>query len=227
MPPELTTILGTDIVGDRLTADERDTEPAVLSNIEEILADCVVRFHGRVVNFSVETCLLAEFSNTLDAVGCAVEIQRDLADRSEIVPASRQTRLRIGVNHETLPPGGETSAIDKGDSVARLVALAEPGGICISRTVYDEVRSHLKLQYDTKRDPKHTAFLCQEIRQKWDELNLLELSAVRIGPAELIGESSNGATVRAPFKYANGLIHKIMALFDRKITRMVGGQRRG
>jgi class 3 adenylate cyclase len=209
MGRELTTILAADVVGDSPVADESGTEIETASNFEETLADCIGRYQGRVADVSADIRLLAGFLNASDAVGCGVEIQRDLADRNEVVPATRQTRLRIGVNHETLPPDGEPWTGDDENSVARLVALAEPGGICISRSVYDEVRSRLKLPYDTNPDRKHAAFTCQEIRRKWDELNLLESSAVTIGPAALIGQPGDSSSAAVSHDVGSSLIDKL------------------
>lgn len=216
MSHNLTAMLAADLVGyDGIKADDRDAAAKMLSDFEEVFADHIDRHHGCALNTAAEALFLASFSSAVEAVGCAVELQRDLADRSRSVPATYETRCRIGVNHENLSPGAEAATCDEGTSVGRLVALAEPGGVCISRTVYDEVRFRLKLQYDTKRDPGHTAFSCGEIRKKRNELNLLEASVVRIGPAALLDEPGKVARSRVPFKDARDLIHKITGMLNR------------
>lgn len=216
-------ILAADVVG--YEGPKAGLGVAILSEFGQVFARHVDQHHGCRLNTRPETTFLATFPSALEGVGCAVGLQRDLADRSNTVPSTRQMRLCIGVNHEGLSTRGEASASDEDSSVVRLVALAEPGGICISRTVYDEVRYQLELQYDTKRDSKHTAFVCQEIRLKWSELNLLESSAVRINPAALVGESGNIATARGR-REAMHLVHRVKRLFGRKGARLMGGERR-
>jgi TolB-like protein len=91
---------------------------------------------------------LAEFASVVDAVRCAAEVQRGMIDRDTEVPDERRIRFRIGVNL------GDVIAEDSdifGDGVnvaARLEALAEPGGICISRTVRDHVRDKLPYSFE-------------------------------------------------------------------------------
>ena len=159
MSRELTIIFAAEVVrSDYSPADDRYTTNDVLSAYEGILADCVQRHHGRTIEGSSVSGLLAGFSNAFDALSCAVEIQRDGVDKIETSSAAVPLRLSIGVNHEVLPNEGKIRSCNEDNDVARLVALAEPGGICISRTVYDEVRFKIKLPYMTERDPVHTAY---------------------------------------------------------------------
>jgi len=94
-------------------------------------------------------------------------------------------RLHFGLNHEAPPNPGNVWPPEKDNTAVTLVALAEPGGICLSQTIYDDIRFKIDLPFDTTRDPKHTAFVCQEIRRKLSSLNLLKAGAVRIGAAGL------------------------------------------
>lgn len=218
MSNDLAAILAADVAGyDGLTADTRDSAVTPLSDFEGIFAKQVDRHHGRVMSIGTEAPYLTKFSSASEAVGCAVDVQRDIADRRGVPPESRQMGFRIGVKHEGLATKGEVSIDDDSDSVMRLVAFAEPGGICISRTVYDEVRFQFDLHYDTTTDPKQTSLLCQELRLKWNELNLLELSAVKISPTALLRRPRNLATVRHAINAANGLIRKIRVLLDRSV----------
>jgi adenylate cyclase len=92
--------------------------------------------------------LLAEFASVVDTVRCAAEVQRGMIDRDTEVPDERRIRFRIGINL------GDVIAEDNdifGDGVnvaARLEGLAEPGGICISRTVRDQVRDKLSYAFE-------------------------------------------------------------------------------
>lgn len=188
-------------------------EMEVRSDFEQVVADHIDRHHGRVLDAADKASFPATFPSAVEAVACAVELQRDLAERGERVPASRQVRCRIGVDY--VAPTGEVSMCDEGANVVRLAALAEPGGVCMSRAVYDEVKSQLKLRYDTNRDPAHSAFTCGDIRRKRNDLNLLEASAVRIGEAALMDEPGTVGSSRALVKGARDLVHKFTSVLAR------------
>ena len=90
--------------------------------------------------------VLAEFSSVVDAVECAVEIQRDLRARNAELSASRQMRFRIGINLGDVILEGERLYGDGVNIAARVESLAEAGGICLSGTAYDQVEGKLRLQ---------------------------------------------------------------------------------
>jgi adenylate cyclase len=145
---KLTTIMCADVSGySRLMeADEAGTL-AVLKLYRDAMAGLIERHRGRLVSTSGDS-LLAEFQSVVEAVQCAAEIQRELANRNRTVPDARRMEFRIGINlGDVMVEGGDLYG--EGVNVAaRLEALAEPGGICISRTVYDQVRNRLTLGYD-------------------------------------------------------------------------------
>ncbi len=91
---------------------------------------------------------LAEFENVVDAVNCAVEIQRDLAERNAESPAGRKMEFRIGVNLGDVIEKKDRIYGDGVNIAARVESLAEAGGICISGTAYDQVKRKLGLQYE-------------------------------------------------------------------------------
>ncbi len=197
-----------------MVENSRNTTIGAWSVFIGSLADCVDRHQGCVVNIAGEGWFLAKFQDALAAVRCAVEIQQQLANRSVEGQATDSLRLHIGLNHEVPPNDGEAWPPDEDGSVVRLVAIAEPGGICLSRTIYDDVRFQIDLPFDTTRDPKHTAYACQEIRQKFDDLNLLESSAVRLSSAALVGPATQAASNSATPDTGSGLIRKIRTYFD-------------
>ncbi len=199
-----------------MVENSRNTTTDAWSDFVGSLADCVDRHLGCVVNIVGEGWFLAKFQNALAAIRCAVEIQRRLAGRSVDVLATDPPLLHIGLNHEVPPNDGEAWPPDKDDTVERLVAFAEPGGICLSRTIYDEVRAQIDLPFDTTRDPKHTAFVCQEIRRKFDDLNLLESSAVKLSAAALVAPITRATSTGAASESGSGLIHRIKAYFEKK-----------
>jgi hypothetical protein len=92
--------------------------------------------------------VLAEFASVVNAVQCAVEIQRALKTENADVPPERRMEFRIGVNLGDVMVEGEQIYGDGVNVAARLESLAEPGGICISRTVHENIRNKLALNYD-------------------------------------------------------------------------------
>jgi class 3 adenylate cyclase len=88
---------------------------------------------------------LAEFPSVVDAVRCAVEVQRGMAERNAEAPPERRIEFRVGINlGDVIVEGGDIYG-DGVNMATRLEALAEPGGICVSRVVRDQVRSGLSV----------------------------------------------------------------------------------
>jgi class 3 adenylate cyclase len=145
----LTAILAADVAGySRLMgADEEGTHHRLRAHFAELVEPKIKEHKGRTIKNTGDG-LLAEFASVVDAVRCAVEVQRGMIDREPEVPEERRIRFRIGVNL------GDVIAEDNdifGDGVnvaARLEALAEPGGICISRTVRDHIRDKLAFAFE-------------------------------------------------------------------------------
>ncbi len=143
---KLTAVFVTDVVGySRLMAEDHHATVQTLAEYREVFSTNIEQFQGRVVNAPGDS-ILAEFESVVEAVNCAVEVQRELAVRNEKLPGERRMHFRIGVNlGDVLVREGELFG-DGVNIAARLEALADPGGICISRTVYDQVKSRLPSQ---------------------------------------------------------------------------------
>jgi len=145
---KLTTIMCADVSGySRLMGADEAGTLATLKLYRDAMAGLIERHRGRLVSTAGDS-LLADFPSVVEAVQCAVEIQRELANRNRSVPDARRMQFRIGINlGDVMVEGGDLYG--EGVNVAaRLEALAEPGGICISRPVYDQVRNRLTLDYD-------------------------------------------------------------------------------
>jgi adenylate cyclase len=145
---KLTTIMCADVSGySRLMEEDEAATLATLKLYREAMTGLMERHRGRLVGTAGDS-LLAEFSSVVEAVQCAVEIQRELANRNRTVPDARRMDFRIGINlGDVMVEAGDLYG--EGVNVAaRLESLADPGGICISRTVYDQVRNKLTLGYD-------------------------------------------------------------------------------
>ena len=119
---------------------------------------CVERFNGKIDDAKGDA-ILAEFGSAVNAVACAVEIQRQLSERNASLPDDRKMHLRIGVHLGDVIVKDDTSIGDGVNIAARLEALAEPGGICISRMVHDNVRNKLPLTFESlgKKSMKNIA----------------------------------------------------------------------
>ena len=145
---KLAAILSADVEGySRLMDDDEEATVRTLTSYRTAIADLVQQFRGRVVDSPGDN-LLAEFTSVVDAVNCAVEIQRDLAERNTELPYNRKMEFRIGVN---LGDVIEEEGRIYGDGVniaARVESLSEAGGICISGRAYDQVANKLGLEYE-------------------------------------------------------------------------------
>ena len=144
----LAAILATDVVGySRLMGDDEEGTLAALKTLQRELIDPRVKENcGRLVKTTGDGALV-EFASVVDAVRCAVEVQRAMAERNADILAERRIELRIGINLGDI-------IIDEGDIygdgvnlAARLESLSEPGGICVSRVVRDQVRDKLDLSF--------------------------------------------------------------------------------
>jgi TolB-like protein/Tfp pilus assembly protein PilF len=151
MPPvrRLTAILAADVAGySRLMgADEEGTHERLRAHLGELICPKISEHRGRIVKTTGDG-LLAEFASVVDAVRCAAEIQRGMIDRKPEVPEERRIRFRIGVNLGDVIVEGEDIFGNGVNVAARLEALAEPGGICVSRVVRDQVRDRLDYTFE-------------------------------------------------------------------------------
>jgi adenylate cyclase len=145
---KLTTILAADAAGysAMMERDEAGTL-ALLKDSRETMAAEIERHRGRVVGM-VGDGLLAEFASVVNAVECAVRIQRGIAERNVGLGEAARMRFRIGINlGDVMVEGGDL--FGEGVNIAaRLQALAEPGGILISGPVFEQVRTKLALGFD-------------------------------------------------------------------------------
>jgi adenylate cyclase len=145
----LTAILAADVAGySRLMgADEEGTHERLKAHLRELVEPKVKEHRGRTVKQTGDG-LLAEFASVVDAIRCAAEIQRAMIDREPEVPDERRIRFRIGINLGDVIVEEHDIFGDGVNVAARLEALAEPGGICISRMVRDQIRDKLPFSFE-------------------------------------------------------------------------------
>ena len=143
MPParRLTAILAADVAGySRLMgADEERTHERLKAHLQELVNPKITEHRGRIVKNTGDG-LLAEFPSVVDAVRCAVEIQRGMGDRELEILEDTRIRFRIGINLGDVIADGDDIFGDGVNIAARLEGLAEPGEICVSARVHEAQR---------------------------------------------------------------------------------------
>ena len=144
---KLTAILSADVAGySRLMQDDEAATVTTIESYKQAFFDLIKQHRGRVVDSPGDN-LLAEFASVVDAVQCAVATQKEFQARNTEMPENRRMQFRIGVN---LGDVIEEESRIYGDGVniaARLEALADPGGICVSKTAFDHIESKLPFGY--------------------------------------------------------------------------------
>ena len=144
---KLTAILSADVKGySRLMSENEEATVRTLNAYKEVMTNLIQQYHGRVVDAPGDN-VLAEFGSVVDAVRCAVEIQKELKTRNADLPDNRSMEFRIGVNlGDVIEEGGKIFG-DGVNIAARMENLSEAGGVCISGTPYDQVKNKLALGY--------------------------------------------------------------------------------
>jgi TolB-like protein/class 3 adenylate cyclase len=145
----LAAILAGDVAGySRLMGtDEEGTLRQLKVHRNELVDRKITEHRGRIVKTTGDG-ILVEFVSVVDAVRCAVEIQRGMAERNTDVPIDKRVEFRIGINVGDIISDGNDIYGDGVNVAARLEALAEPGGITVSRNVYEQVRDKLSFSFE-------------------------------------------------------------------------------
>jgi adenylate cyclase len=145
----LAAILAADVAGySRLMGgDEEGTHERLKAHRRELVDPKIGAHSGRIVKTTGDG-MLAEFPSVVDAVRCAAELQRAMIDREAGLPEDRRIRFRIGINLGDVIVDGDDIFGDGVNVTARLEALAEPGGLCISRMVRDQIRDKLAYPFE-------------------------------------------------------------------------------
>jgi TolB-like protein/class 3 adenylate cyclase len=171
MERKLAAILAADVVGYAalMERDERGTHERLMAGRTELFEPEIARHHGRIFKLMGDG-LLAEFGSVVDAVECAVSLQRGLSERNANVPDDRQVQMRIGINLGEVIIEGDDRYGDGVNIAARLEQLADPGGICVSGKVAREVEKKLAFGFEPMgtRQVKNIAEPIQAFRVKLD-----------------------------------------------------------
>jgi adenylate cyclase len=145
----LAAILAADVAGySRLMgADEEGTLERLKAHRRQLVDPKIKEHRGRIVKTTGDGMLVG-FPSVVDAVRCAAELQRAMIDRNAEIPEDKRITFRIGVNLGDIIVDGDDIYGDGVNIAARLEALAEPGGICISRVVRDQIRDKLPYSFE-------------------------------------------------------------------------------
>jgi adenylate cyclase len=144
----LTTVLCADVHGySRLMGADEAGTLGTLRRHRSAIAGLVERHDGRIVN-TWGDAVIAEFASVVEAVQCAVEIQQEISNQNSDPPHSHQMRFRIGINLGDVMVDGSDIFGDGVNIAARLQELAEPGGVVVSASVYDQVHNKLSVGFD-------------------------------------------------------------------------------
>jgi adenylate cyclase len=195
---KLAAVMAVDVVAySRLVgADEADTLARVKSHRVEFAEPLLAEYRGRVVKLTGDGGLV-EFASAVDAVECAVALQEGMAAREAAEPEERRIRFRIGINIGDIVVDDDDIFGDGVNVAARLEGLADPGGICIARNVYDQVKSKL--------DPAFQSMGEQRVK------NIMEPIAVyRVGPGPRA--PVRGSPLRARWRAASATVAVLLAM---------------
>jgi len=145
---KLTAILSADAVGySRLMAEDEAATVTTLATYREVMTSLIKQHRGRVVDSPGDN-VLAEFASVVDAVQCAVAVQNEYHTRNAELAENRRMEFRIGINLGDVIDEENRIYGDGVNVAARLEALADPGGICVSKTAFDQIETKLPLGYE-------------------------------------------------------------------------------
>lgn len=202
---KLTAILSADVKGySRLMGEDEVATVRTLTAHREAMTTLIQQQRGRVVDSPGDN-LLAEFSSVVDAVQCAVEIQQILRAKNADLPENRRVVFRIGVNLGDVIVEGDRIYGDGINIAARIESLADPGGICISRSVYDQIKKKLMLDYKymgehsvknisepvrVYRVPMESQAITEVSETRWGKIGKWQWMALAAGFALILGAAT-------------------------------------
>jgi adenylate cyclase len=145
---KLTVIYSADVKGySRLMGDDEEATVRTITSYPEVMTTLIQQHNGKVVDSPGDN-LLAEFVSVVDAVQCAVAVQKEIKARNDELSETRRMQFRIGINLGDVIKEEERIYGDGVNIAARLEGLSDPGGICISKTAFDQIESKLPYGYE-------------------------------------------------------------------------------
>ena len=180
----LATILMADVAGySRLMGENEERTVQVLRGHRQIFDELLRLHRGRIFNTAGDA-VLAEFPSAVEAVRCATEIQAALHTRNEHLPADQRMLFRIGINlGDVIVQGGDLLG-DGVNVAARIQSITEPGGICISGSVYDQIQNKLTLQFKQLGE--------QSFKNIAQPIRTFSISGTEVAPLPAVGRRRVG-----------------------------------
>ncbi len=192
---KLTAILSADVKGySRLMQADEEGTIRTLTAYREMIASLIQKHRGRVVDSPGDN-VLAEFKSVVDALRCGVEIQKELKAKNAELPEDRRMEFRIGINLGDVVEEGERIYGDGVNIAARVEGLAEPGGICVSGSAFEQVKNKLDLGYEHLGE--HTVKNIAEPVRVYRVLVEPEAAGKVIGEKRFLGRVSRRAAIVA------------------------------
>jgi len=174
---KLATILSADVAEfSRLMGEDEEQTLKTFRGHKKVFESLVAMHRGRIFNTAGDA-ILAEFGSAVEAVRCATDIQAALRTRNDQLPPSRQVRFRIGINLGDVMVQGQDLMGDGVNVAARLQTAAQPGGICLSGSVYDQIRNKLSLSFQSLGEKSY-----KNIQQPVRTFSILEADGSSVIP---------------------------------------------
>jgi len=185
---KLSTILSADVAEfSRLMGEDEEQTLKTFRGHKKVFESLVATHRGRIFNTAGDA-ILAEFASAVEAVRCATDIQAALRTRNDRLPPSRQVRFRMGINLGDVMEQGQDLMGDGVNVAARLQTAAEPGGICISGSVHDQVRNKLSLSFLSLGEKNY-----KNIQQPVRTFSITEAEGVGALPAAIPHAAGGGS----------------------------------
>jgi class 3 adenylate cyclase len=183
----LAAILAADVAGysRMMGADEEGTLERLKAHRRELIDSKITEHRGRIVKTTGDG-MLVEFASVVDAVRCAIEIQRAMIDRNADLPGDSRITFRIGINLGDVIIDGDDIYGDGVNIAARLEGLAEPGGVCISRVVRDQIRDKLPYPFGDMGE--------QSVKNIARPVRAYAMSSAAIGSLPPVGATADAST---------------------------------
>ena len=180
---KISAIFSADVAGySRLMGDNEEATVRTISAYREVMSDLIGRHRGRVVDSPGDN-LLAEFASVVDALRCAWDVQQEMAGRNAELAIHRRMQFRIGINlGDVIEEDGRLYG-DGVNVAARLESLAEPGGINISGTAYDQVKNKLSYRFEFIGE--------QQVKNISDPVRVYRVETGTVAPAESVRIGTN------------------------------------